>query len=54
METNQTSLLASYALGYKDGWNRGVIAGIALTAGFLAVKRVVRVQVGFRRNKNEK
>jgi alanine racemase len=54
METNQTNLLASYALGYKDGWNKGVIAGVAVTVAVLAVKRVVTVKVGFRKNKNEK
>lgn len=54
METNQTHLLASYALGYKEGWNRGVIAGVALTVAAFAVKRVVTVKVGFRKNKNEK
>jgi hypothetical protein len=54
MESNHTQLLASYTLGYKDGWHRGVIAGAAITLGVIAVRRMVTVKVGFRKNKSEK
>jgi hypothetical protein len=49
MNTEPGPLYAAYALGYKEGANRGVIVGGAIVLAALIVKRHVKVNVRLRK-----